>query len=82
MDGLSAVASTVGVIDVLWRVGRYLNNLKEGTDRIKDNIDGLHNEIKSLIAADNAIEKFRITVKPGASESQNQSFTYRKRTIG
>lgn len=70
MDGFSAVASTVGFIDVLWRVGQYLKDLKGGTERIKDDIDGLHDEIESLIAADNAIEKFRTTVKAGASESQ------------
>jgi prefoldin subunit 5 len=70
MDPFSGIASAVGLIDVLWRVGNYLNDVKDATGRIEEDINILRDEIGALTAADHSIEDLRKTVQDAGLESQ------------
>ena len=70
MEPFSGISSAVGLIDVLWRVGSYLHDLKGSAGRIEADINALRHEIDSLIAADESIENLRRTVKDAGLESQ------------
>lgn len=58
-DPLSIIAGTVGLLDVCWRVGSYLNDLKGATGRIEADIDALQREVTSLIDVNESIKKLK-----------------------
>lgn len=58
-EPFSVVAGTLGLLDVCWRVGTYLNSVKNAAERIEGDIDALQNEVTSLIEVNESIKKLR-----------------------
>jgi hypothetical protein len=67
-DPLSIANATVGFIDVCWRVGAYLKDVKDAAGRIEGDIGVLQRQVTSLIEVDEAIEKLKV-VREGAGKS-------------
>jgi len=56
MDPLSIITGTVGLLDVCWRVGSYLNDVKEAAQNIEADLQGLQDEINALHRINSVIE--------------------------
>lgn len=56
---MSVIAGTVGLLDVCWRVGAYLNDVKDAAGRIEGDIDALQKEVTSLIAVNESIKNLK-----------------------
>ncbi|CZT01956.1 uncharacterized protein RAG0_09328 [Rhynchosporium agropyri] len=55
IDPFSAAAAAVGLIDVLWKVSSYLNNVRHTAEAIQDKPRSLHKQIHALISVDKAL---------------------------
>ena len=47
-DPLSIIASTIGIVDVLFRLGKYLREVHQDIAHIGEDIRGLTNEVEAL----------------------------------
>ena len=73
-DPFSIVAGTVGLLDVCWRVGSYLNSVKIAAGKIEGDIDALQKEVTSLIDVNESIKKLKdMTEEADPSSSINHS---------
>lgn len=59
MDPISVIAGTVGLLDVCWRVGSYLNSVKDAAKGIEADITALQKEVTSLIDVNESIKKLK-----------------------
>jgi len=48
MDPSSIISGSVGLLNVCWRVGSYLNDVKEAARNIEADLQGLQDEIDAL----------------------------------
>jgi hypothetical protein len=48
MDPFSIAAGTIGVLDVCFRLAKYLNDIKEGSERIDEDIDALYRQVAAI----------------------------------
>ena len=67
-DPFSIVSGAVGVIDVCWRVGKFLRDVKAATDRIESDIVGLISEVEN---ARRVVESIRETFDRELSSSSS-----------
>lgn len=58
-DPFSIIASTVGLLDVCWRVGSYLSDVKAAAHNIESDLEGLQNEIDALRESNSVIEELQ-----------------------
>ena len=56
MDPFSLIIGSVGLLDVCWRVGSYLNDVKESAQNIESDLQGLQDEINALYRINSVIE--------------------------
>lgn len=56
MNPFSVITGTVGLLDVCWRVGSYLNDVKEAAKNIEADLQGLQDEIAALRRINQVIE--------------------------
>ena len=74
VDPFSITAGTVGLLDVCWRVGAYLNDVKNAAGRIEGDIDALQKEVTSLIDVNESIKKLKaLTEEADPSSPINHS---------
>lgn len=55
-DPFSIVAGTVGLLDVCFRVGKYLYDAKEGADRVDEGIEALSHQIGAIRSVTESIK--------------------------
>ena len=55
-DPFSIIAGTAGLIDVCWRFGSYLHNLKAGAAKIEDEIAALSRDIEALRVVNETVQ--------------------------
>ncbi|MCJ1462094.1 hypothetical protein MMC07_000694 [Pseudocyphellaria aurata] len=55
-DPFSVIAGTAGILDVCFRVIKYLKETRAGAERIEEEITGLLREIEALIAVNDSIK--------------------------
>jgi hypothetical protein len=48
MDAFSIVAGTVGLLDVCLRLAKYLSDVKEGSERIDEDIEALYQQVAAI----------------------------------
>ena len=48
MDPFSIVAGTFGLLDICLRFAQYINDVKEGSERIDDDIEALYQEVSAI----------------------------------
>ena len=58
VDPFSIVAGTAGLLDVCWRVGRYLAKVEAATFQIEQDLSSLAREVNSLAAVSQSIQAF------------------------
>jgi hypothetical protein len=69
VDPLSIASATVGFIDVCWRVGVYLNDVKDAAGRIEGDINVLQKQVTSLIEVNESIEKLKALTEDADTSS-------------
>jgi len=55
-DPFSIVVGTAGLLDVSWRVFKYLKDVREGTASVEEEIAALSHEIETLISVNESLE--------------------------
>lgn len=58
-EPFSLVASTIGLLDVCWRVGAYLKDVKDAAGKIEGDIDALQKEVTSLVDVIESIKNLK-----------------------
>lgn len=55
-DPFSIIAGTAGLIDVCWRFGSYLNNVRAGAAQVEDEIGSLSRQLEALTVVNKTIQ--------------------------
>ena len=55
-DPLSTVAATVGLLDVCFRVGKYLYDVKVGADKVDEEIEALSHQVEAIKSVTQSIK--------------------------
>ena len=56
-DPFSALASTVGLLDVCFRVGNYLYDVKVGADKVDEEIEALSHQVEAIKSVTQSIKR-------------------------
>jgi hypothetical protein len=55
-DPFSILVGTVGLLDVCFRVGKYLHDVKEGADKVDEEIEVLSHQIEAIKSVNESIK--------------------------
>jgi hypothetical protein len=68
MDPLSIVASTAGILDICVRLAKYLNDVKESSERVDEDIEALYQQVAAIGVV---IQSIQNVFKPDLGHASN-----------